>query len=178
MTPNNQRTLSRVSEMNDFLLRNMTDVFILRKIGLSHYGDKTIYAYTVSLSKDHVHSLEERAEFFHTLCEKMLMAGETLDLSKKCFLVSSDAFDVYYYIEAWRKNADKTAYIMDGRGRTEMLNRMSCEQAARIFKKHHIEPFELINTLETLQKYDSYADKYAALAKFPLLLSAQTATKN
>ena len=52
---------------------------------------------------------------------------------------------------------------------------MSCEQAAYIFKKYNVEPFELINTLEFLQKHDNYADKYVALAKFPTLLTATQA---
>ncbi len=51
-----------------------------------------------------------------------------------------------------------------------MLHRMSCEQAAYVFKKHKVEPLGMLNTLEALQKYRNPADKYAALAKMPLLL--------
>ena len=50
------------------------------------------------------------------------------------------------------------------------MHRMSCEQAAYIFKKYRIEPFASLNTLETLQKYNNPADKYCALAKMPILL--------
>ena len=49
---------------------------------------------------------------------------------------------------------------------------MSCEQAAYIYKKHRVEPLELLNTLETLQKYNNPAERYAALAKMPILLRA------
>ena len=69
-------------------------------------------------------------------------------------------------------NADTTAYIENGEVVTEHIHRMSCEQAAYIFKKHSVDPFELLNTLETLQKYNNPADKYCALAKMPILLRA------
>ena len=82
----------------------------------------------------------------------------------------ADGFEVTYCIEVWRKHADTTAYVEKGEVVTELIHRMSCEQAAYIFKKHRIEPFELLNTLEALQKYNNPADKYCALAKMPILL--------
>ena len=78
-------------------------------------------------------------------------------------------FEITYCIEAWRKHANTTAYIENGEVITELIHRMSCEQAAYIFKKHRVEPFELLSTLETLQKYDNPAERYAALAKMSIL---------
>jgi len=160
-----QKTLSRVFEMNNFLLQNVKTIFRLRRIGLSKNNSKLIYAYSVSLAKDHKHTLEELTEMFYTSCGRMLNDAEELITDKKCFTVSSSEFTVHYYVEAWRKCADKLAYIENGRVKVELLNRISCEQAAYIFKKRNIDPLALINTSVDLEKYDNYADKYAALAR-------------
>ena len=179
MSVEKHKTLSRVCEMNNYLLQNIKTIFRLRKIGLSNKDNKLQYAYVVSLTKDHKHSLEELIWFFYTSCNEMLKSEETLTTDNKSFIISSSEFDVYYYVEAWRKYADKIAYIKDGKVLTELLHRMSCEKAAYIFKKHSIEPFELINTLEVLKKHDNHADRYAALAKSPLLhIVAQTTIKS
>ena len=170
-----EKTLGRVYEMNNFLLQNVKTIFKLRKVCLSKLGNRLVYAYTVTLKKDHIHKLEELVEAFYTSCKAMLTDGENLTTDKKGFIISSDEFVVHYYIEAWKKSADKIAYIENGQVKIELLRRMSCEQAAYIFKKYNVEPFELINTLEFLQKHDNYADKYVALAKFPTLLTATQA---
>lgn len=175
MDMDKHKTLSRVYEMNNFLLQNVKTIFRLRKIGLSKAENKLAYSYTVSLAKDHKHTLEELVELFYTSCKEMLADGENLTTDEKCFVVSSRDFVVHYYIEAWRKSADKIAYIENGQVKVELLHRMSCEQAAYIFKKHNIEPFEFINTLEILKKYDNHADKYTALAKSPLLCTSPQA---
>ena len=164
------KTLSRVYEMNNFLLQNMKTIFRLRKIGLSKAENKLAYSYTVSLAKDHKHTLEELVELFYTSCKEMLGDGENLTTDEKCFKIVSEEFEVTYCIEAWRKSADKIAYIENSQVKVELLHRMSCEQAAYIFKKHKIEPFDLLNILETLKKYKNPADKYTALAKMPVLL--------
>ncbi len=169
------KTLSRVYEMNNHLLQNIKTIYSLRKIGLSKTESKLVYAYTVSLAKDHKHTLEELVELFYASCKEMLVDGENLTPDEKCFVVSSRDFVVHYYVEAWKKSADKIAYIENGQVKVELLHRMSCEQAAYIFKKYNIEPFEFTNTLEVLKKYENHADKNATLAKFPLLCIAPQA---
>lgn len=114
--------------------------------------------------------MKEQALSFYEHLKTILSADEVLSTSDKCFKIVATHFEVTYCIEAWRKSADVRAYIENGEVITEFLHRMSCEQAAYIFKKHRIEPFELLNTLETLKKYNNPADKYCALAKMPILL--------
>lgn len=172
MSSGKQKTLSRVYEINNFLLHNVKTIFRLRKIGLSHSQDKHIYAYAVTLLKDHVHTLEEMAEVFYNSCKSVLDCSEILTTEGKTFKIVSDEFEIFYYLEAWRKSADKIAYIENGIVKTELLHRMSCEQAAYVFKKYNVDLFEILNKSEILQRYDSYADKYVALAKCPYLLSA------
>lgn len=172
MSAGKQKTLSRVYEINNFLLHNVKTIFRLRKIGLSHSQDKHIYAYAVTLLKDHVHTLEEMAEVFYNSCKSVLNCSEILTTKGKAFKIISDEFEIFYYLEAWRKSADKIAYIENGIVKTELLHRMSCEQAAFVFKKYNVDLFEILNKSEILQRYDSHADKYVALAKCSYLLSA------
>ena len=47
-----------------------------------------------------------------------------------------------------------------------------------VFKKNNIEPFEFINTLDVLKRYDNYADKYAALAQQPFLCAPDPAASD
>lgn len=164
-----QKTLIRVYEMNNFLLQNFENIYRLRKIGVSCSQGKMRYAYTITFAKDHKHTFEEMVELFYDLFNKMITEKETIKVEEKTFKVLSDDFEVYYYLEAWRKCADKTAYMENGKVKTELLHRMSCEQAAYIFKKHNVKPFEIINKSEVLKKYNSHADKFVALAKYPLL---------
>ncbi len=158
------KTLRRVYEMNNFLLKNIKTIFRLRKIGLSFFENKIVYAYSVSLTKEYS-TLEEIVEIFYNKCKGMLNESETLLTEGTFFRIVSYDYEVFYYLEAWRKSADRIGYIKDGIVKTELLHRMSCEQAAYVFKKHNIDPFEFINKLECLKKYDNHADKYVALAK-------------
>lgn len=164
------KTLSRVYYINNFLLQNIKTIYRLRKIGFYISDGKSVYSYAVSIAKDHTHTIEEQVKSFYDTCEKLLNTEEKLITDKKCFKIVSDRLEVCYCIEAWKKRADTIAYIEDGQVKVELLHRMSCEQAAYIFKQHRVEPFELLNTLETLEKYKNPADKYAALAKMPILL--------
>lgn len=163
------KTLNRVHEMNNFLLKNVKTVFRLRKIGVSLFERKTVYAYTVSLQKDYKNTLEEMIETFYKACKKMVNGNEMLKTSGKSFKVISDDYEVFYYVEAWKKSADKIGYIEGGAVKTEFIHRMSCEQAAYIFKKHNVDP------LEFLQGHDNHADKYVEFAK---LLQSESELKN
>ena len=161
---------SRVQQINESIMQNIDTVYRLRKIQHSLVDNKPCYAYVISLAKNHTHSLKEQTLSFYEYLKSILSSDETLITENKCFKIASANFDVTYCIEAWRKHADTTAYIENGEVVIELMHRMSCEQAAYIFKKHRIEPFELLNTLETLQKYKNPAERYVALAKMPILL--------
>lgn len=161
---------SRVQEINESILQSIDTVYRLRKIQHSLVDNKPCYAYVISLAKNHTHSLKEQTLSFYEYLKSFISFDEVLTTGNKCFKIASANFDVTYCIEAWRKHADTTAYIENGKVVIELIHRMSCEQAAYIFKKHSIDPFDLLNTLETLQKYNNPADKYCALAKMPILL--------
>lgn len=161
---------SRVQQINENLLQNIKTVYRFRKVQYDIVDNKPLYAYVISLAKSYPLSLEEQILSVYNHLKSILLTDETLVTENKCLKIISNLYEVEYCIEAWRKNADKIAYIQDGKVVIELLHRISCEQAARIFKKHEVEPFELLNTLETLQKYNNPAEKYCALAKMPILL--------
>lgn len=163
---------SRVQQINENLLHNIKTIYRLRKVQYYVVDNKPLYAYVISLAKSHPLSLEEQFLSVYNHLKSILLSDETLVTENKCLKILSNLYEVEYCIEAWRKSADKIAYIRDGKVVTEMLHRMSCEKAAYVFKKYNIEPFHLINTLETLRKYDHPAEKYVALAKMPMLLKA------
>ena len=165
---------SRVQQINESILQSIDTIYRLRKIQYRLVDNKACYAYVVSLAKSQAHSLKEQTLSFYEHLKTILSSDETLTTEDKCFKIASANFDVTYCIEAWRKHADTTAYIENGEVVTELIHRMSCEQAAYIFKKHRVDPFELLNTLETLQKYNNLAEKYTALAKMPILLKKIT----
>lgn len=163
---------SRVQQINENLLNNTKTIYRLRKVQYDIVDNKPHYAYVISLAKSYPLSLEEQVLSVYNHLKSILLLDEILVTENKCLKIISNLYEVEFCIEAWRKSADKIAYIENGQVKVELLHRMSCEQAAYIFKKHNIEPFELINTLDVLKKYENYADKYAALAKFPLLYTA------
>lgn len=166
----NPKEKSRVQQINEHLLNNTKTIYRLRKIQYDVIDNKLRFAYVISLAKSHPLSLEDQVLSVYNHLKSILLSDETLVTENKCLKIISNLYEVEYCIEAWRKGADKIAYIRDGEVVIEMLHRMSCEQAAYIFKKHRIEPFELLNSLETLQEYRNPADKYCALAKMPILL--------
>ena len=163
---------SRVQQINEGILKSIDTVYRLRKIKYKLIDNKPCYAYVISLAKNYTYSLKEQTLSFYEYLKSILSSDEVLTTEDKCFKIIADGFEVTYCIEAWRKHADTTAYIENGEVVTELIHRMSCEQAAYIFKKHRVEPFELLNNLEILQKYDNPAERYAALAKMPILLRA------
>lgn len=165
----------RMQQINEYLLRNTETIYRLRKIQETKRDEKEICAYAVSLAKSEPLSLEEQVQQFYDNCKNVLVPGEMLTTEDRCFRIIADSFEVAYCLEAWRKTADKVAYIEDEQVKIESLHRMSCEQAASVFKKKEVDPLKIIESLETLKHYTNPADKYAALAKFPLLLSATQA---
>lgn len=159
------KTVDRVYKINNILLQKQKNIYRLRKICAGVFEDKFEYAYVISLTKNHKSSIEEMVEEFYTLCKSILLDVEILITNNKRFKIVSDEFEVTYYIEAWRKTADKLAYIENGKVKTELLHRMSCEQASSIYRELNVKPFSIINTVDFLKKYDNHADKYVALAK-------------
>lgn len=163
---------SRIQQINENLLHNIRTIYRLRKIKYAIIDNKPHYAYVISLAKNHLLSLEQQVLSIYNHLESILLSDEILITENKCFKLISDLYEVEFCIEAWRKSANKTAYFQDGEVVIELLHRMGCEHAAYIFKKHRIEPFELLNTLEDLNKYNNPADKFCAIAKIPMLLKA------
>jgi hypothetical protein len=163
---------SRVQQINESILQSIDTVYRLRKIQYTLVDNKPRYAYVVSLAKNYTHSLKEQTLSFYEYLKSILSSDETLTTEDKCFKITATGFEVSYCIEAWRKHANTTAYIENGEVVTELIHRMSCEKAAYVFKKYNVEPFHLINTLETLRKYNHPVEKYVALAKMPMLLKA------
>lgn len=160
---------SRVQQINESILQNIDTVYKLRRIQYTFVDNKPCYVYTVSLAKNYTQSLKEQTLSFYEHLKSIVSSEEVLTTDNKGFKIISTDFEVTYYIEAWRKHADKTAYIENGEVVIELIHRMSCEQAAYIFKKHKIEPFELLNTLEALQRYNTPTERYTALAKIKIL---------
>ena len=129
-------------------------------------------AYVVSLAKTPALTLEAQVQLFYENCKNILSSDEVLITENRYFKIVTDSFEVIYCVEAWRKKADKIAYIENGQVKVELLNRMSCEQAANMFKKlHSVDPLEIVDSLGFLEKYTNPADRYAALAKFIHFLS-------
>ena len=159
------KPLKRVYYINNQLLKTVKTIYRLRKIGFQMSNGKPVYAYAISIAKDYGQTLEEQALHFYNTCQQLLKGSEKLLTDKKCFKIVSDEFDVYYCMEAWRKHADKVVYVENGQVKIEMLHRMSCEQAAYIYKKRNVDPFDHNFTTEIAQPYDTPADKYVALAK-------------
>lgn len=166
---------NRVQQINDYLFRNTKIVYRLRKIQETIKDKKEICAYVISLAKSEPLSLEEQVQQFYHNCKNVLRLDEVLITEDRQFRIIADTYEVSYCLEAWRKTADKIAYIENEQVKVELLHRMSCEQAASVFKKKEVDPLKIIESLETLKHYTNPADKYAALAKFPLLLSAAQA---
>ena len=162
----------RIQQINEYLLQNTKTIYRLRKIQDTSTEKKEVCAYAVALAKSELLSLEEQARQFYDNCKKVLLSGEDLKTEDRCFKIAAAAFEVCYCLEAYRKTADRVAYIENEQVKIQWLHRMSCEQAAVVFKKHKADPLALINNMDTLQRYSNPADKYAALAKFPIMLTA------
>ena len=156
---------SRIQQINDSLLQNIDTIYCLRNIQYSTVNNKICRAYIVTFAKNHINSLEEMTLSLYDFFKSFVSSNEILTTDNKCFKITSHDFEITYYIEAWRKRADKTAYIKDGKVVTELIYRMGCEQAAYILKKYRVKPLKLLNSLEVLQKYTNPAEKYVALAK-------------
>lgn len=166
---NQLKTANRVQNINAFLMRHLKTLYRLRKVGVPVSNGKQVYAYVISLKKDPDRTLEEQIRLFYDICQGLLVDGENLTTDKVGFRISSDKFEACYRIEIWQKRADKTAYIEDGQVKVALLHRMSCEQAALVFRKNRIDPLEFVNRIPALEEYDNPADKYAALAKSSFL---------
>lgn len=163
---------TRIQEINEYLLRNSKTIYRLRKIRETSRSGRQICAYAVSLIKEHGMDLIGQTLSFYNSCKQVLAGGEKLVTENRYFKVVSDSFEVFYCLEAWRKNADKVCYVENDEIRIELLHRMGCEQAAGIFKREGVDPLELLNDVELLRGYDNPADRYAALAKLFLLQDA------
>jgi len=166
---------NRLQQINEYLLRNTKTIYRLRKIQETKRDKKEVCAYAVSLAKSEPLSLVEQVQQFYDNCKNVLSAGEKLITENRCFKIVADIFEVSYCLEAWRKTADKVAYIENEQVKIEPLHRMSCEQAASVFKKNGVDPLTIIESRDTLKRYTNPADKYAALAKFPLFSIASPA---
>lgn len=167
---------SRIQQINEHLLQNVQTIYRLRKIQIDIVDGKQHVAFVLSFTKTGNLTLEEAATVFYRQLLNILNEEETLSTENKSFRICSRDFCLTYCLEAWRKTADKRVYIDNGEVVIEPLGRMSCEQAAAVFKKHNVDPLPLISTLETLQRHDNPADKYVALAKLPLFLTSPKAT--
>ncbi len=113
------KTVSRVYTINNILLQKLKNIYKWRKICVGVFENKFEYAYVISLTKNHKNSIEEMVEDFYELCKSLLLDNETLITINKRFKIVSDEFEVTYYIEAWRKTADKLAYVENGKGKME-----------------------------------------------------------
>ena len=163
---------SRIQQMNEYLLRNTKTIYRLRKIRNTCKDGKRLCAYVVSLAKSPSLTLEEQVQLFYENCKNLLSLDEVLVTENRYFKIITDSVEVIYCVEAWRKGADKIAYIDNGQVKVEFLKRMSCEQAANVFKKlTSVDPLEVVDSLGSLEKYTNPADRYAALAKFIHFLS-------
>jgi hypothetical protein len=164
--------ISRIQQKNEYLLRNTKTIYRLRKIQDTRKDGKRLCAYVVSLVKSPPLTLEAQVQSFYENCKNMLLEDEILITENRCFKIVAESFEVTYCLEAWRKRADKIAYIENEQVKIEMLHRMGCEQAASLLKKLiRFDPLEVVDSLSCLQKYTNPADRYAALAKFIHLIS-------
>lgn len=161
---------SRIQQINEYLLRNTKTIYRIRKIQATENGEKRICAYVVSLAKCPPFSLEDQVLQFYENCKNVLRENEELRTQGRCFIIAAETFEVSYCLEAYRKTADRGAYMENGQVKIELLRRMSCERAAAIFNKHKVDPLAILNTGAVLQQYSNPADKYAALAKYPVFL--------
>ena len=155
----------RIRQVNEHILQNMRCIYRFRKIQATTKEGKEACAYAISLVRTQPQSLEMQVLEFYELCKAALMPEETLVTENRCFKILSDTFVLVYCLEAWRKRADKVAYMQDGQVKIDALHRMSCEQASKIFRNGKVEPFALLEELEALKGYTNPADKYVALAK-------------
>lgn len=156
---------NRIQKINEYLLQNTKTIYRLRKIQDTVRNEKEICAYAVSLVKSEPLSLEEQVWQFYDNCKNVLSAGEELITENRYIKIAANTFAVIYCLEAWRKTADKAAYIENGQVKIELLHRMSCEQAASVFKKKGIDPLTTVDSAEALKSYTNPADQYVALAK-------------
>lgn len=157
---------TRVQQINEYLMQNVKTIYRLRKIGHAELGEKKSYAYAVSLVKVHSLTLEKQVAAFCAACKQMLREGEVLVTENRSFRIVSDAYDVTYCVEAWRKKADKVCYVQKGEVKIDFLHRMSCEQAAKIYKKKGISPLQAVAASEMLREIKNPADRYVALRKY------------
>ncbi len=163
----------RAGEINRYILHDIKFVYRLRKVGYVTVNNKPCRSYVISLMKSPSLSLDEQVLAVYDLLRSILLPDESLVTENKCMKIFSDSYEAEYCIEVWRKNADRIAYVRDGKVETELLHRMGCESAALKLGSRGIRgtlPFKLINRTEDLQKYKNPADRYAALAKMSAFL--------
>ncbi len=163
---------SRIQQINETLMGNVKQIYKLRKIWQDIEGGKPRCAYVASLARCFGHTAEDQARLFYEQLQATLTGKECLLTENKCFTVVSNEFEAVYCVELWRKNADKIAYVQDGKIVIEQIYRMSCEQASAVFRKHKLQPLKLLSTMEEVKEYQNPADKYTALAKSSLLQRA------
>lgn len=160
---------SRIQQINESVVQNVKTIYRLRRIQSNVVDGKEQSCFVISLAKTEDLTLEDQTMAFYRHLSDILVEGESLSTEDKSFHINSESFCLTFCLEAWRKTADTRAYIHNGEVVIEPLGRMSCEQAAAVFKKHNVDPLPLLNTLEVLQQYNNVADKYAALAKSGIL---------
>ena len=164
---------SRIQQINEYLLNNTKTIYQLRKIQNTCKDGKRLCAYVVSLAKTPPLTLAAQVQSFYENCKNILSPDEILITENRYFKIITDSFEVIYCVEAWRKRADKIAYIENGQVKVELLHRMSCEEAASLLRKlTSVDQLKLVDSLSSLEKYTNPADRYVALAKFVHFLSA------
>ena len=109
-----KKVKNRVQQINESLLHTIKTVYRLRKVKCDIFDKKPRYAYVLSLAKSHPFSLEEQVLSIYNHLQSILLSNETLLTENKCLKITSALFEVEFCIEAWRKSADKMAYIQEG----------------------------------------------------------------
>lgn len=68
--------ISRIQQINEYLLRNTKTIYLLRKIRDTHTEGKHLCAYVISLAKAYPLSLEAQVGQFYDNCKNLLLPAD------------------------------------------------------------------------------------------------------
>lgn len=126
---------SRANEINGIIRKTMSSVWRLRHLGSFDSDNLKREDYCVTLKKIKGVSFEERVEEFYDLLKNAVSQNEKLFLGNRCFTIKCGLYSISYTLEGYKKNADRIGYMSDGVPLAEVMNRMSCETAFKLYCK-------------------------------------------
>ena len=160
----------RIMEVNEQIKQKTEGIWQLRRIYKENIGNCPEAAYVLTLQKYKDLDLLDRIKAFNQLLLSLLVKGEKLVCKDECFTIQGTCYSISYVVEAYKKNANRICYMLNGYVHVDILHRICCEKAFKWIrnnpgKRHHETYNRIIERLfftEMVYKYPNPADRFCA----------------